>query len=43
MDIIETIKEQIQGNRILLYMKGSPNSATVRLFGAHGAGADGLR
>ncbi len=25
MDIIETIKEQIQGNRILLYMKGSPN------------------
>jgi monothiol glutaredoxin len=24
MDIIETIKEQIQGNRILLYMKGSP-------------------
>ncbi len=25
MDIIETIKEQIAGNRILLYMKGSPN------------------
>jgi monothiol glutaredoxin len=25
MDIIETIKEQIEGNRILLYMKGSPN------------------
>jgi len=25
MDIIETIKEQIQSNRILLYMKGSPN------------------
>ena len=25
MDIIETIKEQIASNRILLYMKGSPN------------------
>jgi monothiol glutaredoxin len=25
MDIIETIKEQITSNRILLYMKGSPN------------------
>ncbi len=25
MDIIETIKEQIQNNPILLYMKGSPN------------------
>jgi monothiol glutaredoxin len=25
MDIIETIKEQIAGNTILLYMKGSPN------------------
>ena len=25
MDIIETIKEQIQSNDILLYMKGSPN------------------
>ncbi|MFT4613270.1 MAG: monothiol glutaredoxin [Bacteroidia bacterium] len=25
MDIIETIKEQIEGNPILLYMKGSPN------------------
>ena len=25
MDIIETIKEQIEGNDILLYMKGSPN------------------
>ncbi len=25
MDIIETIKEQIAGNRVLLYMKGSPN------------------
>lgn len=25
MDIIETIKEQIAGNPILLYMKGSPN------------------
>lgn len=25
MDIIETIKEQISGNRVLLYMKGSPN------------------
>lgn len=26
MDIIETIKEQIASNRILLYMKGSPNA-----------------
>ncbi len=25
MDIIETIKEQIESNDILLYMKGSPN------------------
>ena len=25
MDIIETIKEQIASNNILLYMKGSPN------------------
>jgi monothiol glutaredoxin len=25
MDIIETIKEQLQSNRIMLYMKGSPN------------------
>lgn len=25
MDIIETIKEQVQSNDILLYMKGSPN------------------
>ncbi|MCZ6830591.1 MAG: Grx4 family monothiol glutaredoxin [Gammaproteobacteria bacterium] len=25
MDIIDTIKEQIEGNPIILYMKGSPN------------------
>ncbi len=25
MDIIETIKQQIAENRVLLYMKGSPN------------------
>ena len=25
MDTIETIKEQLQNNQILLYMKGSPN------------------
>lgn len=25
MDIIDTIKEQIESNNILLYMKGSPN------------------
>lgn len=25
MDIIETIKEQVESNGILLYMKGSPN------------------
>ena len=25
MDIIETIKEQLASNRIMLYMKGSPN------------------
>lgn len=25
MDIIETIKSQIEGNDIILYMKGSPN------------------
>ena len=25
MDIIETIKEQVEGNPILLYMKGSPD------------------
>ena len=26
MDIIETIKDQIANNTILLYMKGSPNA-----------------
>ena len=26
MDIIETIKEQIANNTVLLYMKGSPNA-----------------
>lgn len=26
MDIIETIKEQIANNTILLYMKGAPNA-----------------
>ena len=26
MDIIETIKEQIESNAILLYMKGNPNA-----------------
>ena len=26
MDIIETIKEQIAANTVLLYMKGSPNA-----------------
>lgn len=26
MDIIETIKEQISSNTVLLYMKGSPNA-----------------
>ena len=26
MDIIETIKEQIENNAILLYMKGNPNA-----------------
>ena len=26
MDILDTIKEQIAGNPILLYMKGSPNA-----------------
>jgi len=25
MDIIETIKEQVQNNPVILYMKGSPN------------------
>lgn len=25
MDIMDTIKEQITGNRVILYMKGSPN------------------
>ena len=25
MDIMETIKEQVTSNRVLLYMKGSPN------------------
>ena len=26
MDIMESIKEQIEGNDIILYMKGSPNA-----------------
>ena len=25
MDIMETIKDQIESNRVILYMKGSPN------------------
>ena len=25
MDIMDTIRDQIEGNRIILYMKGSPN------------------
>ena len=25
MDIMETIREQVEGNAIILYMKGSPN------------------
>lgn len=25
MDIMETIREQIEGNTVILYMKGSPN------------------
>ena len=25
MDIMETIKDQIENNRVILYMKGSPN------------------
>ena len=29
MDIIETIKEQIASNNILLYMKGSPTSPSA--------------
>lgn len=29
MDIIETIKEQIANNTVLLYMKGSPNAHSV--------------
>ncbi len=26
MDIMDTIKEQVEGNAVLLYMKGSPNA-----------------
>ena len=26
MDIMETIREQVEGNPIILYMKGSPNA-----------------
>lgn len=26
MDIMDTIKEQIEGNKIILYMKGSPDA-----------------
>jgi len=26
MDIMETIKQQIEGNAVILYMKGSPNA-----------------
>ena len=38
MDIIETIKEQIANNTILLYMKGSPNAAQCG-FSAKGSQA----
>ncbi|HBN9692557.1 TPA: Grx4 family monothiol glutaredoxin [Pseudomonas aeruginosa] len=36
MDIIETIKEQIANNPILLYMKGSPNAPQCG-FSSHAA------
>ena len=29
MDIMETIREQIEGNRIILYMKGSPTNRSA--------------
>jgi hypothetical protein len=29
MDIMETIREQVEGNRIILYMKGSPNQPSA--------------
>lgn len=38
MDIIETIKEQIANNTILLYMKGSPNARSA-VFSAKAAQA----
>ena len=39
MDIIETIKDQIANNTILLYMKGSPNAPQCG-FSAKAAQAD---
>ena len=42
MDIMETIKDQIENNRVILYMKGSPISHSA-VFSAYGAGAYGLR
>ncbi len=45
MDIIETIKEQIANNPILLYMKvheGFAERPAVRFLLARGPGADGL-
>jgi monothiol glutaredoxin len=35
MDIIETIKEQIANNTILLYMKGSPNAPQCGFSARH--------
>ena len=41
MDIIETIKEQIANNTVLLYMKGSPNAPQCG-FGTCRSGRHGL-
>jgi len=43
MDIIETIKDQIANNTILLYMKGSPNAPQCGFSARARAGGDGLR
>ena len=42
MDIMQVIKDQIEQNAILLYMKGSPNQPMCGFFCPHRAGGDGL-
>ena len=43
MEIMDTIKEQVESNQVLLYMKGSPNQPAMWILVADCSGAYGLR